>query len=296
MLEFTKLTLADIRKIRPYFPYSKNKICDNTVGSAFMWRDYFEVEYAEHNDTVIFKAVVKYHNSITAFSPPLGKDYRGSIEAVVEYCRHHGLETVFYNATEDDLTLLGAIFNEFQAIKYEDWSDYLYRAADLVTLAGRKFSGQRNHINYFKKAFEGYAFEEITNDNIADVIEFYDKLTSRLSKDSNVYSEEQAKTVETLVNFSSYGLLGGMIRVNGSIVAFSLGEIVNNVLFIHVEKADTQYRGAYQVINNEFAKHFCSDGVEFINREEDVGDEGLRTSKKSYHPYRILDKHIFITH
>jgi hypothetical protein len=83
-----------------------------------------------------------------------------------------------------------------------------------------------------------------------------------------------------------------LIRAGGSVVAFSIGEILQNVLFVHIEKADFGIRGAYQVINNEFARHFASEEVEFINREEDVGDEGLRASKKSYHPIEIIDKYI----
>ena len=294
MLEFTKLILKDIDIIRPYFTFSKNMICDNSVGSAFMWRDYFEVEYAEYNDTIIFKAVVKYHDDIIAFSPPLGKDYDGSINKIVEYCHHNGLQIAFFNATEEDVKLLKTRFGDCKLFNYEDWSDYLYKAEDLTTLSGRKFSGKRNHINSFTKTYCGYSFEEIVDSNIGHVIDFYNNLDSGPDKGTSVYDEEHSKTLEALENFGAYGLLGGFLKVDDSIIAFSLGEIINNVLFVHVEKADIQYRGVYQVINNEFAKHFCSAGIDFINREEDIGDEGLRFSKKSYHPHRLIDKYIFI--
>jgi hypothetical protein len=110
--------------------------------------------------------------------------------------------------------------------------------------------------------------------------------------ENDVYNEEYLKTIEVLENYDVYRAIGGLLRVNGEVIAFSIGEILNRVLFVHIEKADISYRGAYQVINNEFAKHFCTDDILFINREEDVGDEGLRTSKKSYHPRGLLNKYI----
>ena len=294
MLEFTKLVLGDIHKIKPFFSYSKNMICDNTVGGAFMWRDYFEVEYAIFDDTVIFKAKVKYHNNVTAFSPPLGKNVKGGFDKIMQYCNAQELPLVFYNVTSYDLEILHELFGDYKSLYYEDWSDYLYNADDLTSLKGRKFSGQRNHINFFKKNFEDYSFEVITENNINEIFEFYRELSLKLQKGGCVFTEEYNKTIEVLENFDAYEALGGLIRVNGKVIAFSLGEIVNGVLFVHVEKADITYRGAYQIINNEFAKHYCSDDVLFINREEDVGDEGLRAAKKAYHPCRIIDKYIVI--
>ena len=292
MLEFTKLILGDIHKIKPFFSYSKNMICDNTVGGAFMWRDYFETEYAICNDTIIFKAKINYHNDVTAFSLPFGEDFHGSIGKIVEYCHHYKHQIVFYNASVESLRGLSEILGKNQFCKYEDWSDYLYFADDLITLKGRKYHGQRNHINYFKRNYPNYSFEEINKDNITEVIEFFQKLHSNFNKSTDILSEEYVKTVEVLENFDSYCLLGGLLKANDSIIAFSLGEILSNTLFVHIEKADVYYRGAYQVINNDFVKHFANDNIKFINRAEDNGDEGLRTAKLSYHPCKMLDKYI----
>jgi hypothetical protein len=293
MLEFQKLTLEDTNIIKPFFSYSKNMICDNTVGGAIMWRDYFEVEYALFNNTVFFKAKVKYYNNVTAFSPPLGGDVRGGFDKVVEYCRLKELPVIFYNAASYDLEMLSEIFGDLKSCYNEDWSDYIYTASDLTSLVGRKFNGQRNHINFFKRTFEDYSFEVVTKDNIPEVFEFFRQFPlSDSMLGSDVYAEEYSKTIEVLENFEIYDQLGGLLRVDGKVIAFSLGEIVNGVLFVHIEKADKNYRGAYPMITNEFAKHFCSDDVVFINREEDVGDEGLRRSKKSYHPCGLLNKYI----
>ena len=294
MLNFQKLTLNDIEKIKPYFIFSNNKICDNTVGGTFMWRDYFSVEYAKSNETLIFKVKVKYCDNITAFTFPLGKDIYGAIKEIEEYCCFSGIPVAFCTITEGDIQFLKTIYNDDDIELYQEnnWSDYLYRASDLITLAGRKYSGQRNHINFLKKTYENYSFEEITKNNLSEVKEFYQKLVLTIPKSSDVFIEEQKKTFEVLDNYGIYGLFGGLLRIEGSIAAFSIGEVCGDVLFIHIEKADVKYRGAYQVINNEFAKYYSSDEINYINREEDVGDIGLKISKESYHPSDIIDKFI----
>jgi len=259
-----------------------------------MWRDYFSVEYAIYNDTVIFKAKVKYYNEITAFSFPLGRDVYGSIEKIIEYCQINELPVAFCTVTCEDIKMIESVFNNFKLQKESDWSDYIYISSDLVSLSGRKYSGQRNHINYFKNTYDDYSFEEISKENITDVKNFYVRLSSDLIFTNEIAVEEHHKTIEVLDNYDIYNLPGGLLRAGRDIVAFSIGEIINDVLFIHIEKADIKVRGAYQMINNEFAKHFVTDDITYINREEDVGDEGLRISKLSYHPHEIVDKYILI--
>jgi len=294
MLTFKKLTLNDIEKTRDYFLFSTNKTCDNTVGGTFMWRDYFDAEYAVFNNTLIFKVNIKYHGGMTAFTIPLGKEITGSIREIESYCNENKIPIIFCTVTKEEIQRIKKMYRYRNVMLYQEtnWSDYLYNASDLVTLAGRKFSGQRNHMNFFKKTYENFSFEVISESNLKEVHEFFTEFCKKTDKKSDIFAEEQAKTFEVLDNYEIYGLFGGLIRIDGSVVAFSIGEICNDVLHVHIEKADIQYRGLYQIINNEFAKYYASDEISFINREEDVGDEGLRKSKESYHPCDIIDKFI----
>jgi len=294
MLEFKKLTLDDINVLRPYFRNNISRICNNTIGSVFMWRDYFAMEYAVYNDTVILKAQARHDDIENVYSLPLGKDFNGAIGKTIEHCHFYNIPAAFYAVTDEDLSVLKGIFSGYELYTKEDWSDYLYRAGDLVNLEGRKYSSKRNHINYFRKAYADYSFEVISRDNITQVREFYAGLDPEAEPVSCTAVEDRKITLEVLDNFDIYGLPGGLLRVGGSVIAFSVGEVKNDILFVHVEKADIKYRGAYQTINNEFAKHFIKDGIRFINREEDDGDMGLRFSKKSYHPHEIIDKYILI--
>lgn len=120
----------------------------------------------------------------------------------------------------------------------------------------------------------------------------FDDFTRRYHKDSASAQAEEGCVREFLRDFAAYAPLAGLLRVNGRVVGFSAGEIVGDTLIIHIEKADIAYEGVYQALVNEYAKCFVTPGVRYINREEDAGDEGLRRSKESYHPVRLLEKYL----
>jgi len=292
MLEFSKLQISDINKLRPFIRSGNTRVCNNTVGSIFMWRDYFSTEFAVWGESVIFKVKASHDNIDTMFSIPLGGNYDEGIEKVNEYCAHQSIPVCYYALTENDIEPLRSIYKDFELFSDDDWGDYVYNATDLVSLPGRKYSGKRNHLNQFKKENPDYSFEEIDQSNLADVKDFYERISRDLVFTSKTATEDHEKTLEVLANYEAYAPLGGLLRTRGSVVAFSAGDIIGDMLFVHIEKADTQYRGCYQAINNEFAKHFVSDEILFINREEDEGDLGLRFSKNSYHPIELTRKYI----
>lgn len=292
MLEFTKLTLDDIEKIRPYFLYSSNRACDDTVGGTFIWRDYFSAEYALFSNTYISKVNIRYQNGITAFTFPLGEDVIGSIEEIECYCSAVSIPVAFCKVTQAELPLLKTVFSNTRLMQESNWGDYLYRADDLISLSGKKFHGQKNHLNYFRRTYANYSFEDITKSNIGEVIDFYKSLDVSTQGASDIFVEDHIKTLEVLDNYDVYGMPGGLIRVDGNVAAFAIGEVRGDTLYVHVEKADMRYRGLYQAINNEYARRYVSDGVEYINREDDAGDPGLRIAKRSYHPVELIDKYI----
>ena len=292
MLSFQKLTLEDIGLVRNYYTQLTCKSSLFTVGGTLMWRDYCEMEYAIFNETLIIKMKSMYNTEITAFRFPLGKDLDGSIREIKGYCWETGIPVAFCMIAEGGLRTLTPYLEGCRYFYERSESDYLYNASDMITLPGRKYHGQRNHINFFKKTYGNYSFEEITEANIDEVKGFYDNFNKTVKKDSDIFIEEQRMSIEVLNNYSLYGLIGGLLRVDGEVAAFSIGEKCGDELHIHIEKADVSRRGAYQVINNEFAKHYATNDIAYINREEDVGDEGLRTAKLAYHPCEIVNKYI----
>jgi hypothetical protein len=291
-LEFQALKLENIGTLRPFFADNPRRLCDCTVGGTFMWRDMFETEFAVEGGALYLK--VKYLTGETAFAPPLGDgaDSRAAYERILAYCRERELAPRLCSVSEGKLASILALYPSAAAVTDRAWSDYLYSAEDIRALAGRKYSGQRNHINKFLKAYPDWTFEPVGEANRNAARGFILAYSREHIKDYPAYDEGNRKTLEVIDNLPIYGQIGGVLRAEGVIVGAAFGEEAGDTLFIHAEKALTEYTGAYQMVVNQFAKRFAHDGIAYINREEDDGVEGLRVSKLSYHPAALLDKYV----
>ena len=289
MLDFHPLQLEDLPKLRQFFDYSGSRICDTTPGTCFIWRDMYKTEWAVYDGSLYFK--VYYPGLGDTFTLPLGGGRNEHYRQIADYCCRRKMPIAFYPVPKDELERIQEFFPNSAAIPERDNFDYLYRAEDLKYFRGKKLSGQRNHVNKFLKTYGNWTFRTITLEDIPVVKAFLDRYASRVDKAAASFHEDIAKTHEVLDNYAIYDMLGGMLLVDGEVVGFSLGEIVGDTLFTHIEKADRTYEGCYQMLVAQFAQQFAHEGIHFINREDDAGDLGLRTSKLSYHPVALLEKY-----
>lgn len=289
MLDFHPLKLEDLPKLRSFFGYSRSRICDTTPGTTFIWRDMYQVEYAVYDGSLYFK--VFYPGLGDTFTLPLGGGRPEHYKQISDYCRRRSMPVAFYPVPKDELELLQDFFPNSAAVAVRDNFDYLYRAEDLKYFRGKKLSGQRNHVNKFLKTYGNWTFCPIEQADIPDLKAFLDRYAAGRDKAAASFREDVAKTHEVLDHYRTYDLLGGMLLVDGQLVGFSLNEIVGDTLFTHIEKADRTYEGCYQMLVAQAAQAFAHEGVAFINREDDAGDLGLRTSKLSYHPVALLEKY-----
>jgi len=290
MLSFERVTAENMPIIAGFLKYKISRTSDYTAGAMYMWRDFYNTSYAIYDNMIFFQ--VKFLNK-TSFTYPVGS---GSLTTVVaalrEYCSSQNIPLLFCTVPLEAAKILEAEFQGANSCEpSRDWADYLYLASDLVELSGRRYSGQRNHINKFKKLFPSYEYHKITKDNLDQVIAYLEDYQRNFVKDSSLAVEEIARTLELMPFLEAFNLPSGFLEVDGTIIAMAIGEIVSDTLYVHVEKASRDYPGSYQMIVNEFAKNTVTENVMYINREEDVGDEGLRTSKLSYHPESLLDKY-----
>ncbi len=288
-LQFIKLELKHVPVIKPFFEIQQRRLCDCTIGSTMMWRDYFDNCFVIEEDTLVFRS--RYLDGKYAFTFPIGPNIDRMLDRVEEYCRGKGMELEFCTVTPFDLENLKNRWPDAEVEENRDWFDYLYESQSIVTFAGKKFAAQRNHINRFERDCPDWSFERMGSEHVEEVRFFFQELIEQRSKEGDTAREEEEKVFEVLDHFEEYGFLGGILRVQGKIVGLSMGEIVRDTLFVHIEKANTELSGVYQKLVQCFAREFVNEDVQFINREEDVGDPGLRKSKMSYRPLKLLEKY-----
>jgi hypothetical protein len=292
MLEFKQLTLDHIALLRPFFECSSSRICDCTVGGTFMWRDFFHTQFAIQDSTLWLK--VQYVDGATAFTVPLGGG-GNAFEPLESYCRETETNLRYCMVSAKDVAVLQARYGQVDVCSAREWCDYLYLSSDICNLPGRRYSGQRNHINKFIRTYSDWSFSPLTVENIPEVRMFLEQYMTEHQKDSVTYDEGNEKTIEILDHYAEYGLIGGVLCVGRRVVGCAVGEIIGDTLFVHAEKSDRAYDGSYQMLVNRFANTFVDDTVHYINREEDDGDQGLRTSKLSYHPVELIEKYTVCT-
>ncbi|MGN0704821.1 MAG: DUF2156 domain-containing protein [Lentihominibacter sp.] len=172
--------------------------------------------------------------------------------------------------------------------------DYIYLTQDLIELKGRAYHSKKNHLNYFLKTYD-YEYIEMTSDMADDAMKFIAEFNARKEVPEHememLRMEEQAME-DVFRNLEKVGYSAGAILIDGKIEAIAIGgQLGRNTITEHVEKANVNYRGLYQAINNEFCRNVASK-AKYINREEDMGIPNLRKAKLSYKPVKLLEKYI----
>lgn len=278
-INFKNITLEDKQAITAILLKSDKRFCEYTFGNMFCWGAQYGMKYAVCGNTLTVGDPDKKR-----FIYPVGENADAVADSLLK--QYPGLSFSCMDRKEAQrLTDLGFVVTET-----EDRFDYIYESQKLMTLSGKKLAAKRNHINAFLAEGEWWA-EPITADNIASLYEFNGKWCKNYcgAMNSSLRSEMCAVN-RGLDNFERLGFSGLILYKNGSICAYSYGEPINGDTFcVHVEKADTDVRGAYQMINREFVRTYCT-GYTYVNREDDAGDEGLRRAKLSYYPTELGKK------
>lgn len=288
-MDFHSPALTDAQWVRDVFNSDPTDCCEYCFGNIYMWSQIYDNRILNYDG--IF--VSADFSGSPVFCYPIGKgDKKGVIKRLIEYTKKNNITLEFFGMTEKDKAELEQLFpQQFEITEERDFFDYVYKSVDLAQLKGRKLAGKRNHISYFERTFD-WKYEPVTRDNLHKCILLNDHW-ERLNREKNPeeIGDENLAIKIAFDKFFELGLEGGLLTIQGEGVAFTFGEALNSTTFCtHVEKAYSNIRGAYQMINREFAKQL-QDRYEFINREEDTGSEGLRRAKLSYHPHRLVVKY-----
>lgn len=287
IMQFKKITISDYSKISEYFEFQPYQTCDFTNLGLYMWINYFNYEFAIDDETLFMRE--NSEKGIKYFVP-ISKKHSLS-ESLERLINDQGgcLGKLVLSAVPE--ILIREIENHFNSTisLMRDWSDYIYNAQDLLLLQGKKYGKKRNLIHQFINLYE-CSFEPIGESNIDKLIAFLERNNAII--DLSLASYENRETIEVLKNYDKFNnLYGYVFYVNAEVIGFTICECRNDVCFIHVEKGSKEHKGSSQyifwkTINEIFAKQ----KFEYINREEDVGDSGLRKAKMSYYPIKLLNK------
>lgn len=174
--------------------------------------------------------------------------------------------------------------------------DYVYLTRDLIQLAGRQYHSKKNHLNYFRENYS-YEYKSLTSSMAEEAMTFIREFNLRKQlpdHEMDLLRMEEIAMEDVFYNLERVGYLTGALIIDGRLQALSIGGALGRkTVTVHVEKANVEYRGAYQAINNEFCRHMASH-VKYINREEDMGIPGLRKAKLSYKPIKLIENHIAV--
>lgn len=306
---FKDIELSDSSWVRELFSVPDFNSEDYNFTFQYLWRNVFKSKIARIGDL----ALVQYNmEGRRSYLMPVGRaedsqkaDLLNSMLGDESLLGDDG-KLVFYGVLPSQLDFLERHFSgRFTAEQLRMGADYIYDAESLRTLRGKKYQAKRNFANGFRRLYN-WKFEPITEENLAECRQMNDEWCRRNGCGENFWKASEFCAVRiSLDNYRALGLDGGLLRVDGNVVTFTIGERASsNTLLVHIEKALTEYRGAYQAMSQEFLSYMdkilrerenIPDGTPaftLVNREDDSGDENLRKAKLEYHPIEIKEKYL----
>ena len=291
MIEFKDITPQDKELITSFTRHSHRRNCDLSFSNLCSWRFLYHTQFAISDGYLLLRF---WAEGELVYMMPIGQGDLGKVlEALIQDAHQEKAPFCLLGICTDMCADLESLMpGRFQFTADRDYADYLYLRTDLATLAGKRFQPKRNHVNKFKRMYPNYEYTAITSDRIQECLELETEWCKANNCDQHEGTgNERRALVYALHHFEELGLTGGILHVDGRIAAFTFGMPINQDTFgVHVEKADTRIDGAYAMINFEFANHI-PEQYTYINREEDLGIEGLRKAKLSYQPAIILEKY-----
>ena len=290
MLQFSPISLDDREWVINRLREDDRQACDYSFANNYLWRDVSRLELAKEQGCFM----IRYQGRDgRCYTPPIGAgNKKGMLDLLLETERGAGTPVTLGVLLKEDLAWLEQNYTgQYTVTTNRDDYDYVYDTEKLTTLAGKKLQGKRNHIARFKDG-GNWRYRDMMPEDAGECLRFLDRWKS-LSKErwNDEMENELHVNRRALRHMAELVLDGGMLYKGEELVAFSLGEPLNsNTYVVHIEKAIASIQGAYPMINQQFVLHNCQE-YQYVNREDDTGDEGLRKAKLSYYPALLVEKY-----
>lgn len=292
MINFKTFELEDKKTIEDCLASNVYKNCDFSFANLFAWNKLYKTVFAVEHETLFIRfqdTEGTHYYMMPIGKMPLQKAFQLMMDDAAERKIPFQMKGITIRMWNHINQVMPGMF------KYSldrDYYEYIYLSEKLTYLKGKKLQSKRNHINRFKADNPDWSYSCITEQReIEECKEMLDEWEGLNSEKKDLTLRHEYLAVKTMLdNFQALQLCGGYVKVNGKIVAFSLGEPINSETFcVHVEKAFSDINGAYTIINQQFVEH-CAADYKYVNREEDLGLENLRKSKLSYYPDILLEE------
>jgi hypothetical protein len=266
-----------------------SKLC---FANLYNWRHHYSVQWCMYKDTLLLLASSK-EGEAYAF-PPVGSGSRVDVVHMLLQWLRNEKQSPNPRIERADRRLVEELEGspDFSIEPQRGHHDYVYLREALVVLSGRKHHSKKNHLNAFRKNYR-FTYAPLDETNIEACRELASAwcMMKRCSDDMSLTSERKAVN-EALANFSALKLMGVVILIEGNLEAFSIGELLNkDTAVVHIEKANPGIRGLYAAINQQCCEYAWGD-VTYINREQDLGEEGIRKAKLTYNPHHLAENFI----
>ena len=293
MLTFTPVTQRDIARLRRYYKSCEYQLCEYSALVKLMWRSHLHPSWAEGAGCLIVRNFIDGQYCFDYPVPGPDGDEDAALTLIEDDCRERDIPLVLSVVPQDKAERLAARYPYFRFSSPRVWRDYIYAAEDLCDFAGRRYSGQRNHINKFRKLYPDAAFRPLGKSDLPLITQFFRDYEAVFTKASDS-AKNELRCAEKMLRMtgSPHFLVGGM-ELDGRLLSVAMAERCGDTLQIHIEKALYGYEGVYPATVQAFAQEFAVDGVRWLNREDDAGDKGLRTSKLQYLPCKLAEKFCF---
>ena len=287
MLEFRDITLEDKPQVDACARAYSYHLCEHCFTDLFIWRGHYKTRICFWEGFLFVRMQTLTDQSVMYLAPIGEGDLAAAIGMLEQDARDNGVPFAMCSIAEEMKPRIEQVMpGRFEYSTDESGWDYIYLSEKLQTLSGKKLQSKRNLVNRFQAAYEGrWSYEDISEANTHDAFQFHIKWCEQngCMRDQVFWGETCA--IGTALNyFDALDMRGGILRLDGEAIAFTLGcQATDDMFVVQIEKADHEIAGAYQMINQQFVKRNCTH-VKYVNREEDLGLEGLRKAKRSYHP------------
>ncbi len=287
MLEFREITLQDKEHAENCLKKVNYHLCEHCFTDLFIWRGHYETKICFWNEFLFVKMKTTDEKK-TMYLAPIGDgDLFSAIKMLEQDAKDNNIEFTMCSIAEEMKPKIESLYpDKYKYQTDESGWDYIYLSEKLQTLSGKKLQSKRNLVNRFMANYDGrWSYEDLCYENRHDAFNFHIKWCEQngCMRDNSFWGETCA-IGSGLNHFDALGLKGGILRLDGNVIAFTFGSQASDDMFVvQIEKADSTINGAYQMINQQFVKRNCTH-VKYINREEDLGLEGLRKAKRSYNP------------